>query len=249
MAVIRNRTQQQYTNIANSIFRNRELSLRDRGLLTTLLSLPDNWEFSVAGLNRILEKDGKHTISAGLANLEKQGYLIRYQTKFENGKFSVSEWEVLEEPEVVEPLSDFPATENPSAEKPMPENQAQSNTNLFTTKESIMNQSSEEDEYREKWKYEHVEKAVTKRVANAVFVEMLQRAEKTKITEKEFAEICKQIKDYDKPISNMKAFVKRCLDNYFSGKSASYQSKKNAFHNFHQRDYDFEALERELLSN
>ena len=49
MAVIRNRTQQQYTNVANSIFRNKELSLRDRGLLTTLLSLPDNWRFSVMG--------------------------------------------------------------------------------------------------------------------------------------------------------------------------------------------------------
>lgn len=249
MAVIRNRTQQQYTNIANSIFRNRELSLRDRGLLTTLLSLPDNWEFSVAGLTRILEKDGKHTISAGLANLEKQGYLIRHQTKSEKGKFSISEWEVLEEPEVAEPLSDFPTTENPSAEKPLPENQAQSNTNLFTTKETIMNQSSEEEEYKAKWKYAQIEKVMTKRIADAVFMEILQRAEKTKITEKEFAEICKQIKDYDKPINNMKAFVKRCVDNYFSGESVSYQQKKNSFHNYQQREYDFEALERELLSN
>ena len=59
MAIIRNRTQQQYTNVANSIFRNKELSLRDRGLLTTLLSLPDNWRFSVMGLAEILKKDGK----------------------------------------------------------------------------------------------------------------------------------------------------------------------------------------------
>lgn len=249
MAIIRNRTQQQYTNVSNSIFRNQELSLRDRGLLTTLLSLPDNWEFSVAGLTRILKKDGKHTISAGLANLEKQGYLIRRQTKSENGKFSVCEWEVLEEPEVPVPLSDFQATDNPSSEKPTAENQTQSNTNIFTTKESIKNHSSEEEEYKDKWQCDCIAKKVSEKVVDAVFAELLLRKERHQITEKEFADICRQIQEYDKPIRNQKAFVKRCLDNYFSGKVVSYHPKKNAFHNFPQRDYDFDALERELLSN
>lgn len=218
-------------------------------MLTTLLSLPDNWEFSVAGLTRILEKDGKYTISAGLANLEKQGYLIRHQTKAENGKFSVSEWEVLEEPEVAEPLSDFLTTENPSAEKPMPENQAQSNTNLFTTKESIMNQSSEEERYKDKWQYDHIIKKISQKIVDTVFTELLQRVERDQITDKEFADICRQIQEYDKPIRNQKAFVKRCLDNYFFGQSVSHRPKKNAFHDFQQRNYDFEALERDLLSN
>lgn len=249
MAIIRNRTQQQYTNVSNNIFRNQELSLRDRGLLTTLLSLPDNWEFSVAGLTRILKKDGKHTISAGLANLEKQGYLIRRQTKSENGKFSVCEWEVLEEPEVSVPLSDFQATDNPSSEKPTAENQTQSNTNIFTTKESIMNQSSEEEGYKDKWQYDCIAKKVSEKVVDAVFAELLLRTERHQITEKEFADICRQIQEYDKPIRNQKAFVKRCVDNYFSGKFVLNQKKKNAFHSYQQRDYDFEALERELLSN
>lgn len=99
MAIYRNRTQQQYTNIANSIFRNKDLSLRDRGLLTTLLSLPDNWKFSVMGLIEILKKDGKHTISAGLASLEEKGYLVRRQLKSEDGKFKGYEWEIFEEPQ------------------------------------------------------------------------------------------------------------------------------------------------------
>lgn len=249
MAIIRNRTQQQYTNVSNSIFRNQELSLRDRGLLTTFLSLPDNWEFSVAGLTRILKKDGKHTISAGLANLEKQGYLIRRQTKSENGKFSVSEWEVLEETEVPVPLPDFQATDNPSSENPTADYQLQSNTNIFTTKESIKNQSSEEEGYKDKWQYDHIVKKISQKIVDAVFTELLQRAERDQITDKEFADICRQIQEYDKPIRNQKAFVKRCVDNYFSGKSAPNQKKKNAFHSYQQRDYDFEALERELLSN
>ena len=147
------------------------------------------------------------------------------------------------------PLSDFQATDNPSSEKPAAENQTQSNTNIFTTKESIMNQSSEEEGYKDKWQYDCIAKKVSEKVVDAVCTELLQRAERDLITAKEFADIYRQIQEYDKPIRNQKAFVKRCVDNYFSGKAVSYHPKKNAFHSYQQRDYDFEALERELLSN
>lgn len=108
--IYRKRTKQQYTNISSGIFRNQELSLRDRGLLTTLLSLPDNWKFSVSGLAEILKKDGKHTINAGLASLEEKGYLVRRQLKSEDGKFKGYEWDIFEEPQVKVPIADFQKT-------------------------------------------------------------------------------------------------------------------------------------------
>ena len=248
MAIYRNRTQQQYTNIANSIFRNKDLSLRDRELLTTLLSLPDNWKFSVMGLIEILKKDGKHTISAGLASLEEKGYLVRRQLKSEDGKFKGYEWEIFEEPQK-KPLADFQKTDNLQPEKSSPDNPTQSNTNKLTTKESINYQSSDEEIYKDKWQYGEVIKQIPEGVAETVLEELMKRELKEKITAKSFLEICKQIEGYGKPISNLRAFVKRCVDNYMSGNVVPYQPKKKSLHNFQQREYDFEELERLLLSN
>ena len=84
---------------------------------------------------------------------------------------------------------------------------------------------------------------------NAVCTELMKREEKDRTTKKDLLEICRNIEDYDKPISNLSAFVKSSLDNYFSRKIYVYQSKKNSFHNFMQREYDFEELEKVLLSN
>ena len=141
--IYRKRTKQQYTNISSGIFRNQELSLRDRGLLTTLLSLPDNWKFSVSGLAEILKKDGKHTINAGLASLEEKGYLVRRQLKSEDGKFKGYEWDIFEEPQVKVPIADFQKTDNPTTEKWSSDNLTQSNTNKDITYKFNMNQSSE----------------------------------------------------------------------------------------------------------
>ena len=254
MAIIRNRTKQQYTNVAGSILRNPELSLRDRGLLITLLSLPEDWEFSVAGLQQILKLDGKHSITESLKHLEQLGYLIRKQSKSQNGKFSHGEWDVFEEPCKASPLPDFPQTVKLPSVKPSSGNQPQSITNISIIQESNMNQSKDDrenayQEYKDKWEYDIVARKVSEKVLNAVCTELMKREEKERTTKKDLLEICRNIEDYDKPISNLSAFVKSSLDNYFSRKIYVYQSKKNSFHNFMQRDYDFEELEKVLLSN
>ena len=254
MAIIRNRTKRQYTNVAGSILRNPELSLRDRGLLITLFSLPEDWEFSVAGLQQILKLDGKHSIMESLKHLEQLGYIIRKQSKSENGKFSHGEWDVFEEPCKASPLSDFPQTVKPQTVKPSSGNQPQYNTNISITKESNTNQSKGDREiacqkYKDKWEYDIVAKKVSAKVLDAVCSELMKREERERATKKDLLEICRNIEDYNKPISNLSAFVKSSLDNYFSRKIYVYQPKKNAFHNFMQRDYDFEELEKVLLSN
>ena len=96
-----------YTTIDNNILKNKELSLKARGLLVTMLSLPDEWDYTVSGLCTIL-KDGKTSIQSALKELEKAGYLVRIQTKDSNGKFSSADYTLYEVP-----LTDKPMTENP----------------------------------------------------------------------------------------------------------------------------------------
>ena len=61
MPIFKNKTQGQYVNVYKDILKNHSLSLRDRGMVVTLLSLPDNWEFTISGLSKIIP-DGKSSI-------------------------------------------------------------------------------------------------------------------------------------------------------------------------------------------
>ena len=107
MAILKNKTQNNFTMISNSILRDKELSMKDRGVLCTICSLPDGWEFSIAGLSSIVS-DGKDSIRASLIKLEKLGYIKRTQSRGEGGKF-ISEVEVFTERDTV---ADFPTRIN-----------------------------------------------------------------------------------------------------------------------------------------
>ena len=65
-----------FTVLDNGIFKDKELSLKARGLLTTMLSLPDDWNYTIEGLTKIL-KEGKDSIRGALTELEESGYLVR----------------------------------------------------------------------------------------------------------------------------------------------------------------------------
>ena len=147
------------------------------------------------------------------------------------------------------PIADFQKTDNLTTEKRSSDNLTQSNTNKEITYKFNMNQSSEEEIYRNKWKYGLVEKQTSEKVAEVVFEELMKNEEKEKITEKSFWDICKQVEGYGKPIGNLRAFVKRCLKNYFEGNIIRYCPKRNSFNDFQQNEYDFEELERAILSN
>lgn len=113
MPVFKNKTQGQYVNVYKDILKNHLLSLRDRGMVVTLLSLSDNWEFTISGLSKIIP-DGKSSIRASLSHLEELGYISRTQERAERGKFGKIAIEIHEIP--VATLSDFRQTENPSTE-------------------------------------------------------------------------------------------------------------------------------------
>lgn len=74
-----------YTNIPNSIFMNRDLSLKAKGLLCTLLSLPPHWKFSVEGL-ATLSNDGRDSVRSALKELERIGYVHREKERVRNEK-------------------------------------------------------------------------------------------------------------------------------------------------------------------
>lgn len=145
MARLINKTQNGFTVVAQNITKDERLGMKERGLLVTLLSLPDNWEYSVLGLTRILP-DGRDAIQASVRKLEEFGYIKRVQAKDEKGKFSGYDWEVTDvpftgNPSTENPSTENPSAENPSAEKPSTENPPQLNNNKLITNESNTNLS------------------------------------------------------------------------------------------------------------
>ena len=131
MAKITIKKKTNYTTIDNNIFKNKNLSLKARGLLATMLSLPEKWDYTVSGLCSIL-KDGKSSIQSALKELEENGYLVRIQTKDENGRFSSTDYTLYEIP-----LTEKPLTENPPTDNPPAENQSQLNTNKSNKNKEI----------------------------------------------------------------------------------------------------------------
>ena len=138
MAILKNKTQGNYTIVSNGILKNQSLSLKDRGLIITLLSLPDNWAFTINGLSKIIP-DGKDSIKNSLKHLEELGYVSKTQSRGEFGKYGNIVIEVHETP--ILPIVENPLTENPLTGKPVPENLSQYNNNKYNTNKSIIHQS------------------------------------------------------------------------------------------------------------
>ena len=90
---------------------NRKLSVKAKGLLSQMLCMPPNWEFSIAGLAAI-NADGKYSIRSAINELERAGYLVRHQHTDDSGKFVRNEYWLYEEPGQSAPLCSFPTAGN-----------------------------------------------------------------------------------------------------------------------------------------
>ena len=145
MSILKNKTQGNFTMISNTILKDKNLSMKDRGVLCTLCSLPDNWDFSINGLSSIVP-DCADSIRASINNLEKLGYLVRTKTRDSEGHF-ISVIEIFTERRLNFGDSQAitregkSATDNPSREihdgKTVTEKQAQYNT--YNTKSKYNN--------------------------------------------------------------------------------------------------------------
>lgn len=126
MAVIRVVKDSNFTILSNYHLRDKNLSLKAVGLLSLMLSLPEDWDYSVAGLTAIV-KDGKAAVKSALVELEELGYLVRQQAHSEDGTFGDIEYVIYEKPPIAEnrlavkahesqPIADYPPAEKPPAE-------------------------------------------------------------------------------------------------------------------------------------
>ena len=138
---VRRRGKEGYTILPNAILRDKRLSLKTKGLFLIILSLPKEWDYSVAGL-AIVAGCGRNAVQSALKEMEEAGYLTRSQAQGEGGKFTgvvytIRDQSLIEEEEEEEadagadgeekkePLSDQPLSENPTADDPAMENPTQ----------------------------------------------------------------------------------------------------------------------------
>ncbi len=133
MAVFRINKTSDYTIMSNYHFKERKMSLKAKGLLSLMLSLPDDWDYSIEGLTTICQENDS-SIRTILKELEEFGYLERIKKQNTRGQFEY-EYNIYEKPHTKKPHMDNPHTDNPHTESPYTENQGQLNTNILNTKE------------------------------------------------------------------------------------------------------------------
>ena len=133
-----------YTVMSNHHLRNKTLTLKAKGLLSQMLSLPDNWDYTLAGLSYI-NRESIDAIRTAVWELEKVGYITRRQGRDEKGKMTAIEYIIYEQPQhppelenpVLEnPTTDNPILENPTTDNPTSENPTQLNKDI-SKKEKI----------------------------------------------------------------------------------------------------------------
>ena len=136
MAVFRVERNKGYTVMSNHHLRNRELSLKAKGLLSQMLSLPEDWYYTLAGLSHI-NRESVDAIRTAVWELERAGYIQRSQNRDDKGKmaemvYTIYEQPVLENPISGEPVLENPTPDNPTSDNPVSENPMQLNKDIQT---------------------------------------------------------------------------------------------------------------------
>ena len=146
MAVFRIEKTRDYTVMSNHHLRDKSLSLKAKGLLSLMLSLPEEWDYTTKGLARIC-KDGVDSICAGVRELEEHGYVIRQRVRNPNGQLGAIEYTILEQPRPPEPGKperENPVLDNPEQASPVLGEPEQENPAQLNTKESSKEKSKKD---------------------------------------------------------------------------------------------------------
>ena len=160
MAIIKVNKTKNYTTISNFHLREKDMSLKAKGLLSLMLSLPEDWDYSVGGLAK-LSKDGKDSVTNTLIELERFGYVKRTQCLNDKKQFDGYDYDIYEEPQFEEenpltgnPLTENPLTGNPLTGNPLTGNPPQLNTNI---NKLLINNKEEKYKKEEKTEIPYVE--------------------------------------------------------------------------------------------
>lgn len=125
MAVFRVEKNKGYTVMSNHHLRNKELSLKAKGLLSQMLSLPEDWDYTLAGLS-LINREKIDAIREAVRELENAGYIQRSRERDEKGRLRGTTYVIYEQP----PMLDLPTLEKPTLENPTQLNKDIPKTNL-----------------------------------------------------------------------------------------------------------------------
>ena len=146
MAVFHIERTRDYTVMSNHHLRDKALSLKSKGLLSMMLSLPEDWNYTTRGLAKIC-KEGVDAIGGALRELEAAGYIVRHQMRDRQGRISDTEYVIYEQPQpkapdTPQPDTASPDTENPYLDSPDTEKPAELNIEKSKTQKSNTQGSS-----------------------------------------------------------------------------------------------------------
>ena len=146
MAVFRIERTRDYTVMSNHHLRDKGLSLKSKGLLSMMLSLPEDWNYTTRGLAKVC-KEGVAAIGGALRELESAGYIVRHQMRDRQGRISDTEYVIYEQPQpkapdTPQPDTASPDTENPYLDSPDTEKPAELNIEKSKTQKSNTQGSS-----------------------------------------------------------------------------------------------------------
>lgn len=113
MSLFRVHKTKDFTIMSNTHFKERGMSLKAKGLLSLMLSLPDDWNYNIKGLCA-LSKDGKDSVMSALAELEQFGYLSRTREIDSKGRFSGIRYDIFETPQQENPIAEKQDSVNPN---------------------------------------------------------------------------------------------------------------------------------------
>ena len=125
MAVFRVERNTGYTVMSNHHLRNKKLTLKAKGLLSQMLSLPEDWDYTLAGLSHI-NREKIDAIREAVRELERAGYIVRSRERDAKGRLRGADYVIYEQPQLP-PTPDLPTLENPMLEKPTLEKPTQEN--------------------------------------------------------------------------------------------------------------------------
>ena len=141
MAVFRVERNTGYTVMSNHHLRNKELTLKAKGLLSQMLSLPEDWDYTLAGLSHI-NREKIDAIREAVRELERAGYIVRSRERDEKGRLRGADYVIYEQPQLPptpdlptleNPMLENPTQEKPTLEKPTQENPMQLNKDIQST--------------------------------------------------------------------------------------------------------------------
>lgn len=271
MGVFRVEKTKNYTVMSNYHFRDKRLSFKAKGILSFMLSLPDDWDYSVQGLITTA-KDGRDSITTGLKELEHYGYLkrepIREKGIIKDWNYIIFEQPTSEnaentqlEPDTENPkVENEPDTGNPDTEKPLTENPKQINTkdnkyiknNIYISSTSEKNSSKEQEENnQESEEDEKINKAIND--FEEIWKKYPKKVGKAKAREYYIAWTVKgrKLKTNNYRLRKLtKEEVESAIKNYnFEVINREYQYIKNADTFFNMSILDYISLEKQVFIN